>query len=58
MRASFDRILQSTFRHGLGFPARTVPGLMFGYAGLLHGLSWAIDPSLPAILWLGATEGP
>ena len=57
MRASWNRITHGKFRHGLGFPAHTVPGLMFGYAGLLHGLSWAINSSVPGILWLGATDG-
>ncbi|MDO4253006.1 MAG: lanthionine synthetase LanC family protein [Rothia sp. (in: high G+C Gram-positive bacteria)] len=47
---SVRRILASNFRHGLGLPVKTVPGLMLGYAGFIHAICVAINESIPSVL--------
>lgn len=50
---ALDRVAQGAFAPGLGLGAVTSPGLMVGFAGLVHHLATELRPGLPNALWLG-----
>lgn len=54
LASALQRIVESTFKHGLGFQADSVPGLMLGYAGLLHAFAVVRSPQIPSVLSLGS----
>lgn len=52
--SSMHRIRESNFKHGLGFPATSVPGLMLGYSGFMHAISLSLNRDIPPALCLSS----